>query len=51
VTGFALTIGSVGGMEFGSLSPMAALFLSVIGLLLALSPIRDGALYRLIDKI
>ena len=51
ITGFALTFGSVGGMEWGTLSPMAAFFLSIIGLMLAIGPVKDGSLYRLIDKI
>ena len=51
VTGFALTFGSVGGMEWGTLSPLAAFFLGVLGLLFAVGPVMDGSLYRLIDKI
>ena len=51
ITGFALTFGSVGGMELSTLSPLAAFFLSIIGLMFAIGPIIDGSLYRLIDKI
>ena len=51
VTGFALTFGAGGGMEWGTLSPMAAFFLGVLGLMLAIGPIKDGSIYRLIDKI
>ena len=51
VIGFALTFGSVGGMELSTLSPLAAFFLGVLGLLFEIGPIKDGTRYRLIDKI
>ena len=50
VAGFLAVWGSVGGMEFGSLSPIAAFVLGSLGLLVMWQPIRDGSVYRLIDN-
>ena len=51
VAGFLAVWGSVGGMELGSLSPIAAFITGSLGLLVMWSPIRDGSVYRLIDKV
>ena len=50
VFGFLLLFGSVGGMEFGSLSPIGAFISGIVGLALMYSPVRDGSIYRLIDN-
>jgi len=51
VTGFLVMLGSVGGMEMASLSPIAAFFLGIIGLQLFVSPVIDGTVQRLADRI
>ena len=50
VVGFGVCIGSVGGVELASLSPIAGFLLGLLGLALAYTPVRDGSLVRLINK-
>ena len=50
VVGFGLCIGSVGGVEWSSLSPIAGFFLGSFGLILSYTPVRDGSLVRLANK-
>ena len=50
VVGFGVCIGSVGGVELSSLSPIAGCLLGLLGLTLAYTPVRDGSLVRLINK-
>ncbi|SVD88076.1 uncharacterized protein METZ01_LOCUS440930 [marine metagenome] len=51
VFGFLLLLGSVGGMEMSSLSPMAAFILGIIALFFFGWPVMDGSIHRHIDKI
>ena len=51
VFGFLLLLGSVGGMEFGSLSPIGAFIFGSTGLAIFAWPVLDKTVYRHIDKI
>ena len=50
VFGFFLVIGSAGGMEMTSLSPMGALIFALIGMTSLIWALKDGTIDRMAEQ-